>query len=65
MNILKRFIFLALSLFLLPVSALEPPPIPKNIILFIGDGMGIAQIPAGKIAKGQINLEQFKHLGLI
>ena len=25
---------------------------PKNIILFIGDGMGVAHITAGKIAKG-------------
>ncbi len=38
---------------------------PKNIILLIGDGMGIAQITAGKIVKGQLNLEEFKHLGLL
>jgi alkaline phosphatase len=40
-------------------------PAPKNIILFIGDGMGIAQITAGKITKGQLNLEQFTHIGLL
>lgn len=39
--------------------------IPKNIILLIGDGMGIAQITAGKIVKGQLNLEEFKQLGLL
>ncbi len=38
---------------------------PKNIILFIGDGMGIAQISAGKIVKGRLNLEEFKHIGLL
>ncbi|WP_198265712.1 alkaline phosphatase [sulfur-oxidizing endosymbiont of Gigantopelta aegis] len=38
---------------------------PKNIIIFIGDGMGIAHISAGKIVKGQLNLEQFKHIGLL
>lgn len=38
---------------------------PKNIILFIGDGMGVAQISAGKIVKGQLNLEEFKHIGLL
>ena len=30
---------------------------PKNIILLIGDGMGVAQITAGKIVRGQLNLE--------
>lgn len=38
---------------------------PKNIILFIGDGMGVSQVSAGKIAKGTLNLEQFKVMGLV
>jgi alkaline phosphatase len=37
---------------------------PKNIILFIGDGMGVSQITAGKIVKGNLNLEEFKVVGL-
>lgn len=31
---------------------------PKNIILFIGDGMGPAQVTAGKIAKGTLEMER-------
>ncbi len=38
---------------------------PKNVILFIGDGMGVTQITAGKIVKGNLNLEEFKVLGLL
>lgn len=38
---------------------------PKNIILFIGDGMGISQITAGKITNGSLNLERFKAVGLL
>jgi len=46
-------------------SSFQKNSVPKNIILFIGDGMGISQITAGKIAKGQMNLEEFKHVGLL
>jgi len=38
---------------------------PKNIILMIGDGMGLAQISAGKTFKGQLNLEKMKVVGLL
>ena len=31
---------------------------PKNIILFIGDGMGHAQVTAGKVAKGALEMER-------
>jgi alkaline phosphatase len=38
---------------------------PQNIILFIGDGMGIAQIQAGLTANfGILNLLEFKNIGL-
>ncbi len=40
-------------------------PVPKNIILFIGDGMGVAQITAAKIVNGTLNLQRFKHIGLL
>ena len=38
---------------------------PKNIILFIGDGMGVSQISAAKIVKDSLNLEQFPVSGLL
>jgi alkaline phosphatase len=38
---------------------------PENIILFIGDGMGVTHISAGKIARGNINLERFSVMGLV
>jgi len=38
---------------------------PENIILFIGDGMGVGHITAGKIARGNINLERFAVMGLV
>ncbi|MCF8246094.1 MAG: alkaline phosphatase [Saprospiraceae bacterium] len=38
---------------------------PKNIILMVGDGMGITQITAGMYLNGnKLNLEQFKYIGL-
>ena len=38
---------------------------PKNIILLIGDGMGLAQITAGMYSNGnKTALERFKHIGL-
>jgi len=38
---------------------------PKNIILLIGDGMGITQITAGLYTNGnKLNLERFKNIGL-
>lgn len=38
---------------------------PKNIIFYIGDGMGIAHITAGKIALGRLNLERFAVTGMV
>ncbi len=38
---------------------------PQNIILFIGDGMGVAHITAGKIAAGTLHLERFPVSGLV
>ena len=38
---------------------------PENIILFIGDGMGVTHITAGKIVRGNINLERFSVMGLV
>ncbi len=39
---------------------------PKNIILMIGDGMGVTQVYAGMTAnKGNLNLEETQYVGLI
>lgn len=46
-----------------PVSA---APRPKNVILLIGDGMGLAQISAGFYANGKkLNFEKFPVTGLM
>ncbi|MCG8578697.1 MAG: alkaline phosphatase [Bacteroidales bacterium] len=36
---------------------------PKNIILFIGDGMGVAQVFAGITVNGGLNMEQMPFIG--
>lgn len=42
-----------------------PSKKPKNIILLIGDGMGLSQISAGLYANGNyLNLERFPHVGI-
>lgn len=55
-----------------PNTNIEPAPTfaslkkkPKNIILMIGDGMGLTQITAGMYRNGnKLNLEQFPVIGL-
>ncbi len=43
----------------------ESDKIAKNIILLIGDGMGVAQLYAGMVVNhGHLNIEQMKHIGL-
>jgi len=39
------------------------PKKPKNVILFIGDGMGLSHVTAGKYVKGKLNMERFKTAG--
>jgi len=39
--------------------------VPKNIILFIGDGMGLSQVTAGKIVKGNLEMERCPVTGLV
>ncbi|MBN2417513.1 alkaline phosphatase [bacterium] len=38
---------------------------PLNVILLIGDGMGVAQLTAGKTVKGTISMERFPVAGLV
>ena len=44
----------------------EETNLPQNIIFMVGDGMGLTQITAGMIGNNnELNLEEFKHIGLI
>lgn len=53
----------------------ENKRIAKNVVFFLGDGMGISTMTAGRIRKGQMlgqlgedfitEMEQFSHLGLV
>jgi alkaline phosphatase len=57
---MKRIIFL----FVWACTTSFAQKAPKNIILMVGDGMGVSQIYAGLTAnKGSLNLEQFKVIG--
>lgn len=47
-----------LLLCLIAISLFAEETVPKNIILFIGDGMGFQQITAGKVAKGSLEMER-------
>ncbi|MEM6630097.1 MAG: alkaline phosphatase [Bacteroidota bacterium] len=51
---------------LLGFFSLSAQTSPKNIILFIGDGMGISQISSGVYSQtGPSNFERIRHIGLI
>ena len=64
LRIILIFVFV-LNLFSYFSFALNKKEKPLNIIFFIGDGMGLSQITAGKITKGNLNLEEFKTIGLM
>jgi alkaline phosphatase len=53
---MKKLLLICLSVFAFTVYAEERAP--KNIILFIGDGMGLSQVTAAKIAKGSLEMER-------
>lgn len=49
-----------------PVEVKEEPPLARNIILFIGDGMGVSQVSASHFfKKGPVNFDRFNRIGLI
>jgi alkaline phosphatase len=59
-----------LSLLVMPVNSQDAKhkrqQLPDNIILMIGDGMGLSQIQAGLTANfGSLNLLEFKSIGLV
>lgn len=61
----KRYLFaLALSLTFSQAIAQKKAKNPKNIILMVGDGMGVSQIYAGMTGNfGQLNLERMSVIG--
>lgn len=60
--IISTFLLFASS----KVSYSQKPTKPKNVILLIGDGMGLAQISAGMVYReGDLNLARFKKIGFI
>jgi alkaline phosphatase len=60
----KSLLLLALFLCFGPSWAQKKVKNPKNIILMVGDGMGVAQIYAGMTGNyGHLNLEQFPVVG--
>ena len=63
MRILRILLSLAVALSI--AAAQSSKSIPKNIILFIADGMGVAHVTAGRTHKGWLEIEKFKHIGLI
>jgi alkaline phosphatase len=66
-NFKRRFRLLGLGLLcaILALGCAGDCEYPENIILFIGDGMGVSHITAGKIARGNMNLERFSVMGLV
>jgi alkaline phosphatase len=62
---IARLLRIGLLLAFLLLGCAADNDYPENIILFIGDGMGVGHITAGKIAQGNINLERFSVLGLV
>jgi len=66
---LWKCIFAILLVFPWALPAAEQPAAPtkpsgpRNVILMIGDGMGLAQLSAAKSQKGQLALEGMRHAG--
>jgi alkaline phosphatase len=60
---MKKILLVCLSALAFAVYAEERAP--KNIILFIGDGMGVSQVTAGKIATGTLEMERCPVTGFV
>ena len=67
---LKRTLFALFIFFVFcPVVLFADPPRAKNVILFIGDGMGQAQVMATRVfahgPEGRLNIECLEHFGYV
>lgn len=65
----KSILYLSVLILLFGCKGPQSPKVksiqkPKNIILMIGDGMGVTQVYAGMtVNKGSLNIEQCKNIG--
>ncbi len=66
---MKKIVYPVLILILLFSFSLnsfaKEKPYPKNIIFFIGDGMGLATVTAAKIEAGNLAMEKLPHTGFV
>ncbi len=60
--VFRLIVCLLLSAF--PVLLSANAEMPRNIIFFIGDGMGLSQISAARIINGHLNLDQLPLTGI-
>lgn len=64
-GVVNQLIVICINLFvIIPTLASANTEAPKNIIFFIGDGMGLSQISAARIIKGSLNLDDFPVTGM-
>jgi alkaline phosphatase len=61
-GLIRSIVFLP---FFIGLTCTLQPDYPKNIILFIGDGMGIAHVTAAKTVNGSLHLERFAVAGFL
>lgn len=62
---MKKLLVLSLSVMLFSLTVLAQGK-PKNVVLLIGDGMGLAQIYAGMVANdNKLQLERCKNVGFV
>ncbi|MFO7974631.1 MAG: alkaline phosphatase [Candidatus Hydrogenedentota bacterium] len=55
----RSFFILAIAFLLIPLTALAAEDaLPKNVIVMIGDGMGVAHVTAARIVKGELHFER-------
>ena len=61
MKYYRKYLFIAILasslLFFLSGSYMQQRDVPVNIILFIGDGMGVSHIAAAKTVNGSLAME--------
>jgi alkaline phosphatase len=63
-KIFRLFLCLCLALTITTAISAQESAKPRNIIMMIGDGMGIAHITATEFEHRELNLRRFKKLGL-
>jgi alkaline phosphatase len=65
---MRQYVAILIVLTVLAAPAVAPGgggAVPENIILFIGDGMGVSHVTAARVANGCLNMERLGVGGLI